>query len=119
MTTLHESDPKFAALGISKFKCFVVDTTKAASSTVDAEQRQLPRASFRRGLTGPGSVPQSHTGWDGKPRSEGVHEDRPRWSAHAGFARGVLLIAKSTRDRSVRALSECARTTELHHAAEW
>src|SRR5439155_12135563 len=33
MTTLHESDPKFAALGISKFKCFVIDTTKAASST--------------------------------------------------------------------------------------
>jgi hypothetical protein len=32
-TTIHESDPKFATVGVNKFKCFVVDTTKSATSS--------------------------------------------------------------------------------------
>ena len=32
-STYHESDPKFNTLGISKFVCFIQDTTKAATST--------------------------------------------------------------------------------------
>jgi len=30
---MHEGDPKFATLGITKFRCFVVDTTAAAQQT--------------------------------------------------------------------------------------
>jgi hypothetical protein len=40
-TTIHESDPKFATVGVNKFKCFVIDTTKAATSSPYAEQREL------------------------------------------------------------------------------
>ena len=33
MTMYHESDPKYATLGVNKFKCVVIDTTKAATSS--------------------------------------------------------------------------------------
>jgi hypothetical protein len=62
MTMYHESDPKFATLGIDKFKCFVVDTTKAFTSTA-----ALNNASC--GGVVPvwlGTVPASRTGWDGQ-----------------------------------------------------
>jgi hypothetical protein len=41
MTMIHEADPKFATLGVNKFWCFVVDTTKAATSSPHGEQRGL------------------------------------------------------------------------------
>ncbi|HXJ62261.1 MAG TPA: FlgD immunoglobulin-like domain containing protein, partial [Actinomycetota bacterium] len=60
-TTIHESDPKFATLGVNKFKCFVVDTTKAATSSPTTNNVACD------GTVPPwlSTVPQSRTGWDG------------------------------------------------------
>jgi hypothetical protein len=60
-TTIHESDPKFATLGMNKFKCFVVDTTKAATSSPTTNNVACD------GTVPPwlSTVPQSRTGWDG------------------------------------------------------
>jgi len=57
MSMYHEADPKFAALGVSKFWCFVVDTTKAGNGTNVVCNGTVPAW-----LT---TVPQSRTGWDG------------------------------------------------------
>src|SRR5262249_5301814 len=62
MSTYHESDPKFATLGISKFKCFVIDTTKTASSTPALDNVSC-NGVLPAWLT---TVPQSRTGWDGQ-----------------------------------------------------
>ena len=61
MTMYHESDPKFATLGVNKFKCFVIDTTKAATST-SALNNVNCTGVVPAWLT---TVPQSRTGWDG------------------------------------------------------
>ena len=61
MTTMHESDPKFATLGVSKFKCFVIDTTKAASSTAALNNVNCTGV-IPAWLT---TVPRARTGWDG------------------------------------------------------
>ena len=61
MTTYHESDPKFAALGVSKFKCLVIDTTKAATSTATLNNVNCTGV-VPAWLT---TVPPSRTGWDG------------------------------------------------------
>jgi hypothetical protein len=61
MTTIHESDPKFATLGVNKFKCFVLDTTKAATSTALLNNVACD-GTVPAWLT---TVPQSRTGWDG------------------------------------------------------
>jgi hypothetical protein len=61
MSCYHEADPKFAALGINKFKCFVIDTTKAASSTGTLDNMSC-NGVVPAWLT---TVPQSRTGWDG------------------------------------------------------
>ncbi len=61
MGTYHESDPKFATLGTNKFKCFIVDTTKAATST-GALNNVICDGTLPAWLT---TVPQSRTGWDG------------------------------------------------------
>jgi hypothetical protein len=60
-TTIHESDPKFATLGSNRFKCFVVDTTKAATSTA-ALNNVVCDGTVPAWLS---TVPQSRTGWDG------------------------------------------------------
>src|SRR5262249_36773886 len=61
MTCYHEGDPKFATLGISKFKCFVIDTTKAATAGTSGNNVScngvLPAC-----VT---TVPHSRTGYDG------------------------------------------------------
>jgi len=54
---LHEDDPKFATLGISKFRCFVVDTAAPAQNANIACDGSVP--------VWLGAVPQSRTGWDG------------------------------------------------------
>jgi hypothetical protein len=54
---LHEDDPNFATLGITKFRCFVVDTALAAQQTNIICNGTVPAW-----LT---AVPQSRTGWDG------------------------------------------------------
>ena len=61
MTMFHESDPKFTTLGVNKFKCFVIDTTKAASSTATLNNVNCTGV-VPAWLT---TVPQSRTGWDG------------------------------------------------------
>src|SRR5712691_12660490 len=61
MTMYHESDPKFAALGVTKFKCLVIDTTKAASSTATLNNVNCTGV-VPAWLT---TVPQSRTGYDG------------------------------------------------------
>jgi hypothetical protein len=60
-TTIHESDPKFATLGVNKFRCFVIDTTKAATSTATLNNVNCTGV-VPAWLT---TVPQSRTGWDG------------------------------------------------------
>src|SRR5262249_53757000 len=64
--TIHESDPKFATLGINKFRCFVVDTTKTASST-GALQNVVCDGTVPVWLS---TVPQSRTGWDGTTQTK-------------------------------------------------
>jgi hypothetical protein len=59
-TTIHESDPKFATLGIDKFRCFVIDTTKAATSTATLNNVSC-NGVVPAWLT---TVPKSRTGWD-------------------------------------------------------
>jgi hypothetical protein len=61
MTTIHESDPKFVTLGVNKFKCFVIDTTKAATSTATLNNVNCTGA-VPAWLT---AVPAARTGWDG------------------------------------------------------
>jgi len=60
-TTIHESDPKFATLGVNKFRCFVVDTTKAATSTPTLNN-VVCDGTVPAWLN---TVPRSRTGWDG------------------------------------------------------
>jgi hypothetical protein len=60
-TTIHEGDPKFATLGIDKFRCFVIDTTKAATSTAALNNVNCTGA-VPAWLT---TVPPSRTGWNG------------------------------------------------------
>lgn len=59
--TYHESDPHYATLGINKFKCFVVDTTQAATSSPTLSNVNCSGV-VPAWLT---TVPQSRTGWDG------------------------------------------------------
>src|SRR5207249_1960078 len=61
MTTIHESDPKFSTLGVDKFRCFVVDTSKAATSG-PIENNVVCDGTVPAWLT---TVPPSRTGWDG------------------------------------------------------
>ena len=61
MTMYHESDPKFAALGVDKFKCFVVDTTKAFASSPTGNNASC-NGVIPAWLT---TVPQARTGFDG------------------------------------------------------
>src|SRR5262245_48448949 len=61
MAMYHEADPKFATLGVNKFRCFVVDTTKAATSTATL-QNVVCDGTVPAWLT---VVPQSRTGWNG------------------------------------------------------
>jgi hypothetical protein len=60
-TTIHESDPKFATLGVDKFRCFVIDTTKAATSTATLNNVNCTGV-VPAWLT---TVPPSRTGWNG------------------------------------------------------
>ncbi|HEY6195699.1 MAG TPA: FlgD immunoglobulin-like domain containing protein [Candidatus Eisenbacteria bacterium] len=61
MSAYHEADPKFAALGIDKFRCFVIDTTKAASSSPSLDNMSC-NGVLPAWIT---TVPRSRTGWDG------------------------------------------------------
>jgi hypothetical protein len=61
MSMYHESDPKFATLGVNKFRCFVIDTTKAAASSPTLNNVNCTGV-IPAWLT---AVPQSRTGWDG------------------------------------------------------
>ena len=61
MTTYHESDPKFLTLGVDKFRCFVIDTTKAFTSTATLNNASCAGV-IPAWLT---VVPQSRTGFDG------------------------------------------------------
>jgi hypothetical protein len=60
-TTIHESDPKFATVGVNKFKCFVIDTTKSATSSPTLNNVACD-GTIPAWLT---AVPQSRTGFDG------------------------------------------------------
>ena len=60
-TTIHESDPKFATVGVNKFKCFVVDTTKSATSSPTINNVACD-GTVPAWLN---TVPRSRTGWDG------------------------------------------------------
>jgi hypothetical protein len=66
MSMYHESDPKFATLGVNKFKCFVIDTTKAASSTSTLNNVNCTGV-VPAWLT---TVPQSRTGYDGNAQTK-------------------------------------------------
>jgi hypothetical protein len=66
MTMIHESDPKFATLGVDKFKCFVVDTTKAATSSPTLNNVACDGTVPAWLMT----VPQSRTGWDGNNQTK-------------------------------------------------
>src|ERR1041385_4464612 len=60
-TTIHESDPKFATVGVNKFKCFVTDTTKSATSSPTLNNVACD-GTVPAWLN---TVPRSRTGWDG------------------------------------------------------
>jgi hypothetical protein len=66
MTMYHELDPKFATLGVNKFKCFVIDTTKAASSTPTLDNVNCTGV-VPAWLT---TIPHSRTGWDGNAQTK-------------------------------------------------
>ncbi len=66
MTCIHEGDPKFATLGVAKNRCFVVDTTKAATSSPTLAN-VVCDGTVPAWLT---TVPQSRTGWDGSPTTK-------------------------------------------------
>jgi hypothetical protein len=66
MTMYHELDPKFATLGVNKFKCFVVDTTKAASSSPTLNNVNCTGV-VPAWLT---TIPHSRTGYDGNPQTK-------------------------------------------------
>jgi hypothetical protein len=57
MSMYHELDPRFATLGVSKFWCFVTDTTKAGNGTNVVCNGTVPAWL--------NTVPRSRTGWDG------------------------------------------------------
>jgi len=59
MATYHESDPKFAALGIDRNRCFLADTTGSASWACDWSGGQYPPVWLI-------ALPPSQTGWDGQ-----------------------------------------------------
>jgi hypothetical protein len=61
MTTIHEADPKFAPLGVNKFVCFVIDTTKAATSSPTVNNVACD-GTVPAWLA---TVPHSRTGWNG------------------------------------------------------
>ncbi|MEQ1832228.1 MAG: hypothetical protein ABL977_04170, partial [Candidatus Eisenbacteria bacterium] len=61
MTMYHESDPKFVTLGVDKFRCFVIDTTKAFTSSPTLNNASC-NGVVPAWLT---TVPRSRTGWDG------------------------------------------------------
>ena len=66
MTMIHEGDPKFATLGVDKFKCFVLDTTKAATSSASLNNVACD-GTVPAWLA---TVPQSRTGWDGNTQTK-------------------------------------------------
>jgi len=61
MTMYHESDPKFATLGVAKFRCFVIDTTKAFTSSPTLDNASCA-GTIPAWLL---AVPQARTGFDG------------------------------------------------------
>jgi hypothetical protein len=61
MTCYHELDPKFTTLGVSRFKCFVIDTTLTATSSPSLQNVNCTGV-VPAWLT---TVPRSRTGWDG------------------------------------------------------
>jgi len=61
MTMIHEADPKFATLGVNKFVCFVLDTTKAATSSPTVNNVACDGTVPTWLMT----VPRSRTGWNG------------------------------------------------------
>jgi len=60
-TTIHELDPKFTSLGVNKFVCFVVDTTKAAQNS-PTSTNVVCDGTVPAWLS---TVPRSRTGWNG------------------------------------------------------
>jgi hypothetical protein len=66
MSMYHELDPKFTTLGVNKFKCFVIDTTKAASSSPALDNVNCTGV-LPAWLT---AVPQSRTGYDGSAQTK-------------------------------------------------
>lgn len=61
MTMIHEADVNFAALGVNKFRCFIVDTTKTATATTSLNN-VICNGTVPAWLT---TVPSTRTGWDG------------------------------------------------------
>jgi len=61
MTDIHESDPKFATLGLDRFRCFVVDTTKSATNS-PSQTNVVCDGTVPAWLL---AKPQNKTGWDG------------------------------------------------------
>jgi hypothetical protein len=61
MTMIHEADPKFATLGVNKFWCFVLDTTKTATSSPTINNVAC-NGTVPAWLM---AIPQSRTGWNG------------------------------------------------------
>jgi hypothetical protein len=66
MTMYHELDPKFATLGVNKFKCFVIDTTKTATSSPTLDNVNCTGV-VPAWLT---TVPHSRTGYDGNAQTK-------------------------------------------------
>ena len=60
-STLHEQDPHFEEMGISKPRCFQIDTLNAANLNSD----NIVCGAAPAWLTDPGGPPRSRTGWDG------------------------------------------------------
>jgi hypothetical protein len=60
-TTIHESDPKFATLGVNKFVCFVVDTTKFGQNS-PTSTNVVCDGTIPAWLA---AIPRTRTGWTG------------------------------------------------------
>jgi len=107
--TLHEEDPKFATLGIPKFRCFVVDTSQAAAN-----------ANIRCDGTAPAwltALPASRTGWDGATTTKEFTKIIPDGLLTPG-AHVQYFYRKSARADSLHAWTLMPDTTRVWQPGE-
>ena len=106
---LHEDDPHFTSLGISKAKCFMVDTSGTASQTNIVCDGTVPAW-----LT---TVPQSRTGYDGNVNTKEYTKIIPDGTLTPG-SHVQWFFRKSARADSVNAYTLMPDTLNTNQSGE-